>query len=88
MRNFLTNAYSVPLPTGTQVQAKIYASVVGFRHDGRCVARHEPCYRRQQQILNLEHYLDVLCRKPGTLAASDLGSVDEIAGQAKRRQGR
>jgi len=29
-------------------------------HDGRCVARHERCYRGQQQILDLEHYLDVL----------------------------
>ena len=30
--------------------------------------RHERCYRRQQQILDLEHYLDVLHRKPGALA--------------------
>jgi transposase len=66
----LTNAYSVPLPAGTQVQAKIYASIVEFWHDGRCVARHERCYRRQQQILDLEHYLDVLYRKPGALAGS------------------
>jgi hypothetical protein len=28
------------------------------------------CYRRQQQILDLEHYLDVLYRKPGALAGS------------------
>jgi transposase len=66
----LTNAYSVPLPAGTQVQAKIYASMVEFWQDGRCVARHERCYRRQQQILDLEHYLDVLYRKPGALAGS------------------
>jgi hypothetical protein len=66
----LTNSYSVPLPTGTQVQAKVYASRVELWHDGRCVARHERCYRRQQQILDLEHYLDVLYRKPGALAGS------------------
>lgn len=66
----LTNAYSVPLKAGTQVQAKIYASTVELWHDGRCVARHERCYRRQQQILELEHYLDVLYRKPGALAGS------------------
>jgi hypothetical protein len=66
----LTNAYSVPLKAGTQVQAKIYASTVELWHDGRCVARHERCYRRQQQILDLEHYLDVLHRKPGALAGS------------------
>jgi hypothetical protein len=66
----LTNAYSAPLKAGTQVQAKIYASVVELWHDGRCVATHERCYSRQQQVLNLEHYLDVLSRKPGALAGS------------------
>jgi hypothetical protein len=39
-------------------------------HDGRCVARHERCYQRQQQVLELEHYLDVLYLKPGALAGS------------------
>ena len=34
------------------------------------MALHERCYRRQQQILDLEHYLDVLYRKPGALAGS------------------
>jgi len=66
----LTNGYSVPLPAGTQVQAKAYASAVELWHAGQCVARHERCYRRQQQILNLEHYLDVLHRKPGAFAGS------------------
>jgi hypothetical protein len=66
----LTNAYSVPLKAGTLVQAKVYASNVELWHDGRCVARHERCYRRQQQVLDLEHYLDVLSRKPGALAGS------------------
>ena len=65
-----TNAYSVPLKAGTLVQAKVYASNVELWHDGRCVARHERCYRRQQQVLDLEHYLDVLSRKPGALAGS------------------
>ena len=66
----LTNAYSVPLPPGTQVQAKVYASIVELWHEGRCVARHERCYSRLQQILDLEHYLDVLYHKPGALAGS------------------
>jgi len=66
----LTNTYSVPLPAGAQVQAKAYASSIELWHGGRCVARHERCYRRQQQILDLEHYLDVLYRKPGALAGS------------------
>jgi hypothetical protein len=66
----LTNTYSVPLPAGTQVQAKTYASTIELWHAGRCVARHERCYRRQQQVLDLEHYLDILYRKPGALAGS------------------
>jgi hypothetical protein len=66
----LTNAYSAPLSAGVQVQAKVYAATVELWHEGRCVARHERCYRRQQQILELEHYLDVLYRKPGAMAGS------------------
>jgi hypothetical protein len=34
------------------------------------VARHERCYSRRQQILDLEHYLEPLSRKPGALAGS------------------
>src|SRR5438477_337658 len=41
----LTNTYSVPLPAGAQVQAKAYASIIELWHEGRCVARHERCYR-------------------------------------------
>ncbi len=65
-----TNAYSVPLRTGTQAQAKIAATTIEVWHDGRCVARHDRCYGRQQEILDLEHYLDVLAHKPGALAGS------------------
>jgi transposase len=66
----LTNCYSVPLRAGTQVQARIYASTVELWHEARCVAQHERCYKRHQQVLDLEHYLDVLSRKPGALAGS------------------
>ncbi len=66
----LTNAYSVPLRSGTQAQVRVYATVVEVWHDGACVARHQRCYGRQQQVLDLEHYLDVLFRKPGALAGS------------------
>jgi len=34
------------------------------------VARHERSFSRYQQVLDLEHYLDVLERKPGALAGS------------------
>ena len=43
---------------------------VEIRHDNRCAARHPRCYGRGHQILNLEHYLDVLEKKPGAMAGS------------------
>jgi hypothetical protein len=49
---------------------KLAASTVEVWHEGRCVARHERCYGRQQEILDREHYLDVLEHKPGALAGS------------------
>jgi hypothetical protein len=68
--NVLTNFYSVPLAPGVKVEAKVYAAYVEMWHEGYCVARHERCFSRQQKVLNLEHYLDVLAKKPGALAGS------------------
>jgi hypothetical protein len=65
-----TNAYSAPLWPGTTVQVKLGAASVEIWHQGRCVARHARSYGRHQEILDLEHYLDVLERKPGALAGS------------------
>ena len=66
----LTNFYSVPLPAGTSVEVKVYSSYVEVWHRGACVARHERCYERHQKVLELEHYLDALNKKPGALAGS------------------
>jgi transposase len=65
-----TNAYSVPLPAGTIVEVKLAPTTVAIWHAGRRVACHERCYGRHQEILDLEHYLDVLEHKPGALAGS------------------
>jgi transposase len=65
-----TNAYSVPVPAGTTVQVKLSAASVEVWYQGRQVALHERCYARHQEILDLEHYLDVLEHKPGALAGS------------------
>ena len=66
----LTNFYSVPLPVGLEVQAKVHSAYVEIWHQGECVARHERCFNRQQKVLNLEHYLDALTKKPGAFAGS------------------
>jgi transposase len=65
-----TNAYSVPADPGTIVQAKITPTTVEIWHQGRCIATHERCYLRNQEVFDLEHYLDVLEHKPGALMGS------------------
>jgi hypothetical protein len=65
-----TNLYSVPVKAGTRVQARIYPLHVEVWHEGQRVARHERCHGVRRQILDLEHYLDVLDRKPGAFAGS------------------
>jgi hypothetical protein len=39
-------------------------------HDNKVAARHPRCYGRGHEILDLEHYLDVLERKPGAMKGS------------------
>ena len=65
-----TNAYSVPLPAGTKVEVRVLPASVEVWGGGQRVARHERAYGRYQEVLDLEHYLDVLEHKPGALAGS------------------
>ena len=65
-----TNAYSAPLPPGTTVEIKLAPATVEIWHQGHCVARHTRSYQRHQELLDLEHYLDVLEHKPGAFAGS------------------
>ena len=63
-------------PRGAQVAlyrrpvARRIRGTVAIWHDGRCVAHHERCYGGQQEILDLEHYRDVLAHRPAALAGS------------------
>jgi transposase len=66
----LTNFYSAPAPVGSEVQVKVMAADVEIWYEGKVIARHERCFNRQKKVLNLEHYLEVLSRKPGALAGS------------------
>jgi hypothetical protein len=94
-----TNSYSVPLKPGSIVEARVYSCTVEFRHHGSRIASHERCYSRLQKIFDLEHYLDVLDRKPGALRGSTPlaqwraqgrwpESYDRIWQQMIERQGR
>lgn len=66
-----TNWYSTSLWPGNRVTARVWPSHIEIeQHDGKCVARHARDYGRGRQILNLEHYLDVLEGKPGAMSGS------------------
>jgi hypothetical protein len=64
------NWYSAPLAPGMAARVEISAGWVEVFDGGRTVARHARCYGHGQRRLELEHYLDVLHRKPGALAGS------------------
>ena len=49
---------------------RLGARTVEALHDGRVVARHERSPRKGSQTLLLDHYLEVLARKPGALPSS------------------
>src|SRR5207248_7826752 len=65
-----TNCYSTPLKPGTRCQARLLPAYVEIWQERECVARHERSFGRYQQVLELEHYLDVLVKKPGAFAGS------------------
>ena len=64
-----TNRYSPPV-TRHGDRGQTLADYVELSYPGKRVARHERCDNRQQQILDLEHDLDVLREKPEALAGS------------------
>jgi len=66
-----TNRYSVPASlAGLRIRARIEASEISFWHDGKQVAVHERLDGQHQISAKLDHYLDLLQRKPGALARS------------------
>jgi len=62
--------YSTPLRPGSKTQVRALPSSIEVWYSGKRVAVHERCYERGKQIFNLEHYLDVLDKKPGALPGS------------------
>jgi transposase len=65
------NRYSVPARlAGLGVRAQIGASEIDIWHDGKIVASHERLAGKHGSSAQLDHYLDLLARKPGALARS------------------
>lgn len=63
--------YSVPARyAGRRVQVRLGASTVTAVADGAVVAVHTRSLHKLTEDLVLDHYLEVLCRKPGALAGA------------------
>jgi len=76
------NHYSVPVRlAGLKVLLQVGAREIWVLHDGREVARHPRLRGSQQRSAQLDHYLELLQRKPGALEHS-------LALRQEREQGR
>ena len=65
------NRYSVPVClAGLKVSARIGAREITISHAGAVVARHERLHCRFGTSAQLDHYLELLARKPGGLEHS------------------
>ena len=65
------NRYSVPVAlAGRRVLARVGAREIQVIADGQVVARHERLAERFAVSARLDHYLELLARKPGALAGS------------------
>lgn len=63
--------YSVPVKfIGRRVDVTLRAAEVIISSGGRVVACHERLVHRHDESLHLDHYLEILQRKPGALASS------------------
>ncbi len=63
--------YSVPVRLiGRRVDVTLRADEVIIASAGKVVARHERLVHRLDESLQLDHYLEILHRKPGALASS------------------
>jgi transposase len=63
--NFDHNRYSVPSAyVGKTLLIRVYAEKIEILDKNQVVASHPRCHERKQTLMQLEHYLPVLARKP------------------------
>ena len=68
MIRYETNRYSVPRSAAFQaVTIKVYVERIDVVLGRQLIASHPRCYGRHEQILDPEHYLDRLERRPAAL---------------------
>jgi len=93
------NRYSVPVGlVGLRVAAQVGAREIMISHAGHVVARHARLQGRFATAAALDHYLELIARKPAALAGSQAlwqererghwpGCFDELWGQIEQRVG-
>ena len=65
------NHYSVPVRlAGLRVHSRVGACEIELHHAGELIARHERLQGRYGVSASLDHYLELLARKPGAFAGS------------------
>jgi len=63
--------YSVPVSyAGRRVSVRIGAALVEVFGDGKRIAAHVRAVHKYEHVLELDHYLEVLTRKPGAMAGA------------------
>ena len=68
MVTFQTNRYSVPVAhAGDALLLRAFVDRVEITDGTRVIAVHERCYGREQDILDVFHYLPLLKKRPGAL---------------------
>ena len=65
---------------GRRVEARLGASIVVVRADGQVVAQHPRSLHKGTEDLVLDHYLEILVRKPGALAGATALAAARAAG--------
>ena len=64
--NFDSNRYSVPVEYGlSQLMLHAYVWKVDIACGDRVIASHERCYGKGRDVMEVEHYLPLLLRRPG-----------------------
>ncbi len=84
---FQRNRYSVPSEyVGKTLQLRAFAEKIEIVDRDRMVATHKRSHDRQQTLLELEHYLSVLERKPHAVThAAVVRQLPEVYQQVRRR---
>ncbi|MGG3884211.1 Mu transposase domain-containing protein, partial [Brevibacillus panacihumi] len=68
MIHFEKNAYSVPVShASTELICRVFAERIEVYHGKNLIATHERCLDKGKELLQYDHYLDLLLTRPGAV---------------------